>query len=112
VEKLFCKNERALLQFDIDNGRHTVALIPVAAVLVASIKVHGLHPILSLNYQGPVETDCQLKFEKGQEMGWFQHGSTILIFAPPGFEMLNAWAVGDRVRMGQGLMKLPKNQDR
>jgi phosphatidylserine decarboxylase len=45
-------------------------------------------------------------------MGWFQHGSTILIFAPPGFEMLNAWAVGDRVRMGQGLMKLPKNQDR
>ena len=107
VEKLFCKNERALLQFDIGEGRHTLALIPVAAVLVASIKVHGIEPVLSLNYKGPVEMDCQLHFDKGQEMGWFQHGSTILMFAPQGFEMLPTWSVGDRVRMGQGLMRLP-----
>ena len=26
-------------------------------------------------------------FAKGQEMGWFQHGSTILVFAPSGFTL-------------------------
>ena len=109
VEKLFCKNERALLQYDICNGDYTLALIPVAAVLVASIKVHGIEPVFSLNYKGPIDMACQLDFEKGQEMGWFQHGSTILMFAPPGFEILGNWSFGDRVRMGQGLMKLPKH---
>jgi phosphatidylserine decarboxylase len=109
VEKLFCKNERALLQYEICGGRHTLGLIPVAAVLVASIKLHGIEPLLSLNYQGPHEIPCQLSFDKGEEMGWFEHGSTILIFAPKGFQMLEGWSVGDRVRMGQGLMRLPKD---
>jgi len=31
------------------------------------------------------------------------------VFAPPGFEVLGNWSVGDRVRMGQGLMSLPKD---
>ena len=109
VEKLFCKNERALLQYEICEGRYTLALIPVAAVLVASIKLHGIDPLLSLNYKGPVDMQCLIDFEKGQEMGWFQHGSTILMFAPPGFEILPNWSVGDRVRMGQGLMSLPSD---
>jgi phosphatidylserine decarboxylase len=107
VEKLFCKNERALLEYDICNDRYTLGLVPVAAVLVASIKLHGITPVLSTKYKGPVLMQCELPFERGQEMGWFEHGSTILMFAPKGFHFEQGLSVGQRIQMGQGLMRLP-----
>lgn len=107
VEKLFCKNERALLEYKICNNQFTLGIIPVAAVLVASIKLHGIEPVLSTRYTGPTEMDCDLAFNKGQEMGWFQHGSTILLFAPRGFSFVDGLYVGQHIEMGQGLMKIP-----
>jgi len=116
VEKLFCKNERALLEFKIkgnasqgisSGSEFTLGIIPVAAVLVASIKLHGIEPILSTRYQGPTDVKCSLSFAKGQEMGWFQHGSTILMFAQKGFDFEDNLYVGQHIQMGQALMKLP-----
>ena len=107
VEKLFCKNERALLEYKICDNQFTLGIIPVAAVLVASIKLHGIEPVLSTRYKGPTEMDCDLAFNKGQEMGWFQHGSTILLFAPRGFSFVQGLYVGQHIEMGQGLMKIP-----
>ena len=40
-------------------------------------------------------------------MGWFEHGSTIIVFAPPGFQLEAGIATGTRIRMGQALMSLP-----
>jgi phosphatidylserine decarboxylase len=37
-------------------------------------------------------------------MGWFEHGSTILVFTPPGFELSAGIASGQRIRMGEALM--------
>ena len=112
VEKLFCKNERALLEYEIHSEasktQHTIAIIPVAAVLVASIKLHGIDPILSTRYKGPTQLECKLPFTKGQEMGWFQHGSTILMFAPKGFTFEDHLYVGQHIKMGQALIKLPQ----
>jgi phosphatidylserine decarboxylase len=39
-------------------------------------------------------------------MGWFQHGSTILVFAPPGFALSGHVKPGARVRAGEALMHL------
>jgi len=39
-------------------------------------------------------------------MGYFQHGSTIIVFAPAGFALCAE--VGARIRMGQPLMRLPR----
>ena len=108
VEKLFCKNERALLEYQICNNQYTLAIIPVAAVLVASIKLHGIEAILSTKYQGPIEIPCSLEFKKGQEMGWFQHGSTILLFAPKGFGFMDTERVGRVIKMGEALMTMPE----
>ncbi len=116
VEKLFCKNERALLEFKIRsqhsdpdnlNSEFTIGIIPVAAVLVASIKLHGIEPVLSTRYKGPTQMLCSLPFAKGQEMGWFQHGSTILMFAPKGFKFEQDLHVGQHIKMGQALMQTP-----
>jgi phosphatidylserine decarboxylase len=40
-------------------------------------------------------------------MGWFQHGSTIIVFAPPGFELCDGLQEGDSIRMGQRLLRMP-----
>ena len=107
VEKLFCKNERALLQVEVGAERYPVALVPVAAVLVASIRLHALKDLLDSRYEGPGHIDCNASYRKGEEMGWFQHGSTILVFAPKGFDFAPGIAEGTPLRMGQALLKLP-----
>ena len=107
VEKLFCKNERALLQVEVGAEHYPVALVPVAAVLVASIRLHALKDLLDSRYEGPGHIDCDASYRKGEEMGWFQHGSTILVFAPKGFDFATGIAEGTPLRMGQALLKLP-----
>jgi len=107
VERLFCRNERAVLRMRLDRGGHPIALVPVAAILVASLRLHFLDVLLHLRYRGPNEMPCDAAFGKGQELGWFQHGSTILVFAPRGFALAPGIAPGARIRMGQPLMTLP-----
>lgn len=107
VEKLFCKNERALLQVEVGAERYPVALVPVAAVLVASIRLHALKDLLDSRYEGPGHIDCNASYRKGEEMGWFQHGSTILVFAPKDFDFAPGIAEGTPLRMGQALLKMP-----
>ena len=107
VEKLFCKNERALLRTTLESGGHEVLLVPVAAVLVASIRLHFLDVLLHLRYRGPNAIACDARFAKGEEMGWFQHGSTILVFAPRGFTLCRNVTEGVRLRTGEPLIRLP-----
>jgi len=107
VEKLFCKNERALIRTRLVAGGHEVLLVPVAAVLVASIRLHFLDVLLHLRYHGPNVIECDAPFAKGEEMGWFQHGSTILVFAPRGFELHQTVREGAAIRAGEPLMRLP-----
>jgi len=107
VEKLFCKNERALLEMAIGQERYPIALVPVAAVLVASIRLHAIDTLLHTRYPGPNVIACDHGFQKGQELGWFQHGSTILVFAPKGFTVAAGLQEGTQLRMGQALMHLP-----
>ncbi len=107
VQRLFCKNERAVLRTTLAFGGHTVAIVPVAAILIASIRLHFLDVLLHLDHPGPNVIPCAASFRKGEEMGWFQHGSTILVFAPAGFELAPGVKQGQRIRMGQPLLRLP-----
>ena len=105
VEKLFCKNERAAIRARLEASGHDILLVPVAAVLVASIRLHFADVLLHLRYRGANVIPCDAHLAKGAEMGWFQHGSTILVFAPRGFTLCAA--PGSVIRVGQPLMRLP-----
>jgi len=111
VERLFCRNERAVLHTRLARGGHDIALVPVAAILVASMRFHFLDVLLHLRYRGPHELPCEVEVSKGQELGWFQHGSTIIVFAPPGFRLAPNIAEGQHIRMGEPLMLLPDAAD-
>jgi phosphatidylserine decarboxylase len=106
IEKLFCKNERAVIRLKLEPTGQIVTLVPVAAILVASIQLNFLDLSLHLRYRGPNQIPCAAKLKRGEEMGWFQHGSTIIVFVPPGVQLAAGLEAGATVRMGQSLCKL------
>jgi phosphatidylserine decarboxylase len=141
VERLFCKNERAVLRTRLAAGGHLITRVPVAAILVASIRLPFLDGVRDLRRlahvpekwepvfrqghaplkgtEAPSRSNgtgrtvgrnvipCSADFAKGEEIGWFQHGSTIVLFAPDGFTLCNQVKEGTVIRMGQPLMRLP-----
>jgi phosphatidylserine decarboxylase len=104
IERLFCKNERAVIELQLAEGEHSITLVPVAAILVASIRLHFLADSLNLRYQGPNRITCKASFTKGDEMGYFQHGSTIIVFVTDGFRLCDTIVEGTTVRVGEALM--------
>jgi phosphatidylserine decarboxylase len=107
VAELFCKNERAVIRTRLCGSGHLVTLVPVAAILVASIRLHFLGTTMNMNYRGATEIDCDAIFAKGEELGWFEHGSTIIVFAPRGFRLCDDIREGTVLQMGRALMHLP-----
>jgi phosphatidylserine decarboxylase len=107
VERLFCRNERAAIRIRLGRTGHPVTLVPVAAILVASIRLNFLGSSTDVRQGGPRITRLDVPLTKGEEMGWFQHGSTIIVFAPDGFTLAEKVRDGHTVRVGEPLMRLP-----
>ncbi|HVR01180.1 MAG TPA: archaetidylserine decarboxylase [Polyangia bacterium] len=107
VERLFCKNERAIVRTRLRANGALVTLVPVASILVAGIRFHFLDVLFHLKYPGPHVLACNAPFAKGDEMGWFELGSTIIVFAPRGFELCAGVEAGAVIKMGRPLMQLP-----
>jgi phosphatidylserine decarboxylase len=107
VERLFCKNERAVIRTSLAATGHPVTLVAVASVLVASIRLHFVDVLLHLKYPGPNVIPCDAAAHKGDELGWFELGSTIIVFAPKGFVLCKDVANGRTIRMGEPLLRLP-----
>ncbi len=104
VERLFCKNERAVIRTRV--AGYPVALIAVAAILVAGIRLRFLNHALR-EHDGVRRTfPCDVSLGKGEEMGWFEHGSTIIVIAPAGFLLCEAVQVGATIRVGEPLMHI------
>ncbi|HUE09514.1 MAG TPA: archaetidylserine decarboxylase [Steroidobacteraceae bacterium] len=108
VERLFCRNERAIIRCRLPPaGTGTlITLVPVAAILVASIRLKFIDVRLHLRYPGPNAIPCDAELCKGEEMGWFEHGSTIIVLAPRGVSLCPDLGTGSRIQMGQALMRL------
>jgi phosphatidylserine decarboxylase len=106
IEQLFCKNERAVLRTRLATGE-ALTLVPVAAILVASIRLHFLDIVLNAETRGPTDFPCSVNVRKGDELGWFEHGSTIIVLAPDHFEFCGTVQESARIRAGQPLMSKP-----
>jgi phosphatidylserine decarboxylase len=108
VERLFCKNERAVIRCRLEPSGAVITLVPVAAILVASMRLRFLDVLLHLRYRGPNVIPCEAALRRGEEMGWFEHGSTIIVFAPRGAALSDAVHEGGRIQMGQALMRIDR----
>ncbi len=103
IDRLFCKNERAPILVRLDRSGNRLALIPVAAVLVASIRLPWLSEAASLRSKGERVIRSSARFAKGEEMGWFEHGSTIVVLAPADCPPVDL-EPGRTIRMGAPLL--------
>jgi phosphatidylserine decarboxylase len=106
VERLYCKNERAVLHTRLTATGDPVCLVPVGAILVAGIRLNFVDVEHCLKSGGRTGVHCAAEFHKGDEMGWFEHGSTIVVFAPEHFTLCDNIKDGARIRVGEPLMRL------
>jgi phosphatidylserine decarboxylase len=104
VRRLFCRNERVVLRAVLPDGRN-VTLVAVAAILVSGIKLSFLP--LDTRTPGAINKayPCDERFVKGQEMGWFEHGSTIIVFGSGGLALADGLQEGAHIRMGEALLR-------
>ncbi|MCE0758832.1 archaetidylserine decarboxylase [Marinobacter sp. G11] len=103
VPNLFARNERVACIFDTEAG--PMALVLVGAMIVGSVETTwggviapNPHKVSHWQYQG----DEAVSFEKGEEMGRFRLGSTVVLVMPRGSMKWKPNQVpGKTVRMGE-----------
>ena len=108
IDRVFSRNERVVCYFETSFG--IMPVIFVGALLVASI-ITTWHGIVAPSYEGKIKNwaynDSSLKFKKGDEIGHFQFGSTIICCFPENAMDWNAdlQAPSD-IKMGEKLATL------
>lgn len=106
VRHLFCRNERAVIRTRLCANGQPLTLVAVAAILVSGIRLKFLPLETDGNLPIRRSYDCDAAFAKGAEMGWFEHGSTIIVLAPKGLLVTDTLREGNRIRMGEPLLRL------
>jgi phosphatidylserine decarboxylase len=110
VPGLFARNERVVCVFE--DGPRLFAMVLVGALFVGSMETVWHGEITPRNPRTAVAlpldtTRAALRLEKGDEMGRFNMGSTvILITAPDMIDLLANMKAGDGVSVGQPLARL------
>ena len=108
VPNLFARNERVACLFDTDAG--PMAMVLVGAMIVGSVETTwagvvapNSGKVMQWQYHG----DDAVKFEKGQEMGRFRLGSTVVLVMPRGAVKWQPNQVAEKtVQLGEAFGKL------
>ncbi len=107
IPGLFTQNERVVTFFETDFGY--MAIILVGAMVVGKIQMAWETPN-SAFFQRKVQTwdyqDQHLTLEKGQEIGYFLLGSTVIALFPNQVQWDTTIKPGDAVKMGQAIGKI------
>lgn len=108
VPRLFARNERVICIFDTDSG--PLVMVLVGAMLVSSTEIvwaGEVTPSKNKNVTVTNYADDDIVLEKGDEMGRFNMGSTVILLMPPGTVTgLPGLGAGDVVKVGQKLAVL------
>lgn len=104
VQRLFCRNERVVLDLWQQGQPAGICLVAVAAILVASVRLECLEYPLNLSYAGSTSIPCGSSYLRGDELGYFEHGSTIILLAARGHSIREEVCDGQRIRAGQPLL--------
>ena len=102
VHGLFARNERLVLHLDTDFG--ACALVLVGAMIVGRIAVAWPDGPTSPYRRRQLQTPSGVAFERGDEVGAFMLGSTVVALFPPGtVELARHVQAGASIKMGEPL---------
>ena len=108
VPNLFARNERVACLFDTDAG--PMAMVLVGAMIVGSVETTWagvVAPNSGKVTQWQYSGDDAVRFEKGQEMGRFRLGSTVVLVMPKGAVKWQPNQVAEKtVQLGEAFGKL------
>jgi phosphatidylserine decarboxylase len=108
VPNLFARNERLVSLFETAHG--PMALVLVGAMLVSSIETVWsgvVTPPYGRKITHGQWAHHDISLQRGDEMGRFNMGSTVILLLPPGaVSSLEDYGPDDLVRMGQKLGRL------
>ena len=106
VDRLFARNERLVCYFDTEVG-------PMAMILVGAMIVAGIETVWSGQVAPPPRLPQTLDYtaapaavslDKGDEMGRFKLGSTVILLFPEGsMKWRDGFRAGTATRMGEAL---------
>ena len=105
IEKLFCKNERAVIRTRLARDGHPVTLVPVAAILVASIRLNFLE--VRLPEQAGRLIACDADFRQRRGDGLVRARLDDHRLRAGRFFAVRNRPRGQPIRMGQPLMRRP-----
>lgn len=110
VPRLFARNERVVALFDTEAGK--LAMVLVGAINVAAIETVWAGLITPPNSRKIVyrdydsvrpDSDEAIALKKGEEMGRFNMGSTVILLMEKGMQWDAALTDGSLVRMGESI---------
>jgi phosphatidylserine decarboxylase len=105
VERLFCKNERVVLDIAAPDPDAAVTLVAVAAILVSSVHLECLPTPPRVERGRLSRHACDAVVTKGDELGHFRNGSTIVLFASNGFTPCASLTEGALLRVGEPILR-------
>jgi phosphatidylserine decarboxylase len=108
VPELFARNERVVSLFQTPHG--PMALVLVGAMLVSSMDTVWAGPVTPPRGRRVQVGDWSrrgIRLDRGEEMGRFNMGSTVVLLLPPGaVSSIEEFEPGDPVQMGARLGRL------
>ena len=103
IDQVFARNERLVCYFDSEYGE--IALVMVGAIFVGSMETSWEGQITP-PYNKSVKTfeydSRQIKLSKGEELGRFNMGSTVILLLPHNVSTMN-FEFNKTLKMGQSL---------
>ena len=108
VPELFARNERLITYFETDKGE--CALVKIGATVVGRIRV-VYHDITSNRPRAAFQKNMlapPLRVERGDEVGLFELGSTVICLFPPGQIELNELKIDQEILLGQAIGKFSR----
>ena len=102
VPGIFARNERLVTLWETEYG-------PMAMVLVGAIFVSSIQTVWHGEYAARRKLELadfrgqEIQLSRGDEMGRFNMGSTIVMLLPPGAPRMHELPPGEQVRLGQAL---------
>lgn len=105
VPEIFARNERLVCLFDTAHG-------PMALVLVGAINVAAIETVWAgivtppagtqINkWQYGSDTGMSISLKRGQEMGRFNMGSTVILLMPEALTLDDNWRAQSAIQLGQ-----------
>jgi phosphatidylserine decarboxylase len=105
VDEVFCVNERIVMKCSLGQNEQPFAIVAVGATMVGKVKL-SFDEKLSTNEKGSTfrrqsYAAFQATLAKGQELGRFEFGSTLVVVLPKEMGFLKKQEPGTPIRVGQ-----------